>query len=178
MRLFVGINLPSDVKDYLFDLQSELKNSSLAKVNWVFKKNLHLTLKFLGEIPDNKVDEIKNRLKRIKFNKFKAKLNGLGVFPNSSKINVIWVGADPKEKVIELQKLIDSETIDFGDLKLGAHITLGRVKFVRHKKGLIDHINNAKIDKISFEADSFTLFKSTLAKDGPTYDVLERYDLA
>ena len=114
----------------------------------------------------------------IKFHKFKVKLSTLGYFPGGSKINVIWVGITPENKVIELQKLIDYETINFSSIKLGSsHITLGRVKFVKHRKQLLDKLNSIKIKEIEFNLNSFSLFKSTLTKDGSVYDVLERYNL-
>src|SRR3989338_6773478 len=126
MRLFLGIDLPDKIKDYLFNLQSGLKNSSLAKVAWESKYKFHITLKFLGDVPDEKIINLKNKLKNIKLNKFKLKLTNIGYFPGVSKINVIWVGVAPENQVTELQKLIDYETLELGSVKLGSpHITLG-----------------------------------------------------
>src|SRR3989344_6773166 len=117
MRLFVGIDLPLDIKDYFYNLQKELKKDNLAKIKWVSKKNLHLTLKFLGDVSN--VNLIVDALKNIKFFKFNIKLDSLGYFPSGSKIKIIWVGLKDDKIFIQLQKLIDESTIGFGDLKLG-----------------------------------------------------------
>ncbi len=177
MRLFVAIELPDNIKDYLYELQNSLKNSQLAKVNWVAKKNLHLTLKFLGDADEDSANKIKEKFKDIKYSKFKAKLSTLGFYPSNIVIKVIRIIVEPEDKFIELQKIIDSETLAKGDLKFGSHITLGRVKFIRNKKDFKEKYGIVKVEPLNFNVNSFTLFNSTLTKDGPIYEVLERYDL-
>src|SRR3989344_2510990 len=78
MRLFIAITIPKEVKDYLWELKDEFK--VLGKFNFVPKKNYHITLKFLGEIKEEKIDHIKQRLSEIKFNSFKTSLESLGHF--------------------------------------------------------------------------------------------------
>lgn len=178
MRLFVAVELPDNIKDALYSLQSEIKKSSYAKVNWIFKKNFHLTIKFLGEVTEDNIEELKIKLRSIKYNKFKARLANMGFYPNDFKINIVWVGIEPADKFIELQKMVDSETMNFGDFKSGAHITLGRVKIIKNKKQFKEKIKDIKIKDLDFEINSFTLFKSVLSKNGPNYTTLERYKLA
>ena len=120
MRLFIGIFLPREVLDYLYEVQNNLKKSLPAKITWVHKKILHLSLKFLGEVNENKIDEIKEKLNKIKFKPFKVKLDKIGVFPNENYIKVIWVDLNPKGKVIELQQKIDSELLKLMPQKLVA----------------------------------------------------------
>ena len=112
MRLFIGIFLPKEVLDYLYEAQNRLKKNLPAKITWVHKKILHLSLKFIGEVNENKINEIKERLNEIKFKSFKVKLDKIGVFPNENYIRVIWISLNPKEKVIELQQKVDSELLD------------------------------------------------------------------
>lgn len=176
MRLFVAICLSKEIKDYLYKLQKNI-GSGYAKIKWVEKKNLHLTLKFLGEVSDDKLEDLKNKLVNIKFSKFEAKLGKFGVYPNESRINVVWAGLEPENKIIELQKKIDSETLNFGDMKLGAHITLGRVKSIKNKEKFKDKIFNIKLENLRFSVGEFVLFKSVLSKDGPSYGVLKEYKL-
>jgi len=132
MRLFIGIFLPREVLDYLYEVQNNLKKSLPAKITWVHKKILHLSLKFLGEVNENKIDEIKEKLNKIKFKPFKVKLDKIGVFPNENYIKVIWVSLNPKEEVIGLQQKIDSELLNLfpKDQRFSAHMTFGRVKFI------------------------------------------------
>lgn len=177
MRLFAAVDLSSDVKDYLFELSSSMKNTKVAKVNWVAKKNLHITLKFFGEVNNEDLDKLKNSLSKIKYTSFYTNLSDVGVCKSNLKISVVWVGLDQENKFVDLQKLIDAETIDFGNIKLGAHITLGRVKFLKNKKAFLKNISNTRIKSLKFNVDSFLLFKSILGKDGPKYEVLEEYKL-
>lgn len=176
MRLFIAITLPKEVRDHLYDLGCQV-DRNLAKVHWVAKKNLHLTLKFLGNVPNDDVKEVANALDDVSFTSFRLKLTKVGFYPGGFVINVVWVGVDNEEMVVELQKLVDSETLTFGDMKPGAHITLGRVKFVKDKKGLLDKVNNLEVKPLEFEVNSFTLLKSILTKDGPNYEVVKEYKL-
>ncbi len=178
MRLFIGIFLPKEVLDYLYEAQNRLKKNLPAKITWVHKKILHLSLKFIGEVNENKINEIKERLNEIKFKSFKVKLDKIGVFPNENYIRVIWISLNPKEKVIELQQKVDSELLDLfpKDQRFSAHMTFGRVKFIKDKE---DFKKNLKIDieEKEFEVNEFCLVKSELNKDGPKYEILERFKL-
>ncbi len=180
MRLFTAIDLPDDIKDYLFELENKFSSNKAAKIKWVFRKNLHLTIKFFGEVPDDKAQELIEKLKNVKFKKFGLKLADFGFYSSHGKTGVIWAGAEPAEKVAELQKLVDAETIGLGDLKIGAHITIGRVKFVKNKEGFArfaEEVNSFKIEKLSFDVDRFCIFRSILRKDGPEYNLLKSYEL-
>ena len=70
MRLFIAIEPSKEVKDYIYNLESKLKSELPATISWVAKKNLHLTLKFLGEIKEDKLGDLKKVLKGIQFPKF------------------------------------------------------------------------------------------------------------
>ena len=178
MRLFVGIFLPKEVLDYLYEVQNILKKSLPAKIIWVHKKILHLSLKFLGEVNENRINEIKEKLNKIKFKSFKVKLDKVGVFPNENYIRVIWVGLNPKGKVIELQQKIDSELLDLfpKDQRFSAHMTFGRVKFIKDKEEFKKNLK-IEINEKEFKVNEFCLVKSTLSKDGPKYEILEKFKL-
>ncbi len=181
MRLFTAIDLPENVKEYVFELEGEFNRNKAAKIKWVFKKNLHLTLKFFGEISDDKAGELTTKLKSIKFSEFKLELNSIGFYGGSKAINVIFVSVEPEDEIANLQKLVDAETIGLGDLKIGSHITLGRVKFVKNKKEFYDFaekIKDFEIKKLHFKVSEFCLFKSVLRKEGPEYILLKRYKSA
>lgn len=178
MRLFIGIFLPKEILDYLYEVQNILKKSLPAKITWVNKKILHLSLKFLGEINENKINEIKERLSKIKFKPFKVNLDKMGVFPNENYIRVIWIGLSPKGKVIGLQQKIDSELLDLfpKDQRFSAHMTFGRVKFIKDKEEFKKNLE-IDIEEKEFEIKEFCLVKSELSKDGPKYEILERFKL-
>ena len=79
MRLFLAIDLPEKAKDYLYNFRRISRD--YVKVSWVPKKNLHLTLKFFGEVDEKKLEALKAELKNIKQDSFKVKLKGIGFFP-------------------------------------------------------------------------------------------------
>jgi len=178
MRLFIGIFLPKEILDYLHEVQDNLKKNLNGKINWIAKSKLHFTLKFLGEIKEDKLDEIKERLNKIKFKSFKVKLDKIGVFPNEDYVRVIWVGLNPKEKIIELQQKVDSELLKLSskDQEFNVHITLARVKLIKDKEEFKKNIK-FNIEEKEFEINEFCLVKSVLSKDGPKYEILKKYPL-
>ena len=177
MRVFIGFFPSKEVKDHLYDVQRNVKGN-LAKINFISKKNLHVTYKFLGNVSEDKLDEIKKVIENIKFKGFKIKLNGLGVFDYKNYLRVLWVGLEPESKIIGLQKKIDSEFLGLGfseDQKFSAHLTLGRIKLVKKKKEFVKRLDEIKVEGLSFDMDEICLVQSVLSKDGPSYKVLERY---
>jgi len=81
MRLFIAVELPLTIKDYLAQLQDKLKNQD-ATVKWVHESTMHLTLKFLGEVAEKDIEGVKEKLKTVQFEKFTLTLSELGVFPH------------------------------------------------------------------------------------------------
>ena len=175
-RIFIAFDVSDEARDYLFNLQKEL--SKFVKAKWVEKKNIHLTLKFLGEIDDEKLEKLKKELSKIKFKRFDVVLDELGVFPDENFTRVIWVGLKG-EGIFNLQKKIDEELLELfsQDQKFTSHITLGRVKAVKDKEKLKEFFSKIKIDEIKFTVDNFKLYRSELSKDGPKYYLLEEYKL-
>lgn len=175
MRCFLAIDLNGECKDYLFKLQKKL--SKFVKAKWVEKKNLHMTLKFLGDIDENKLKAMKKILSEIKFKKFNLHLEGYGIFPNEKIINVVWVGLKPEKDIINLQKKIDENLLDLfsQDQKFLSHITLGRVKLVKNKDQFKEFLKEIRIENIKFSVEDFKLYKSELTKDGPKYHLLEEF---
>lgn len=178
MRLFIAIDLPKDVKTKLYNTQKSI-GGNLAKIHWVAPKNMHLTMKFLGDVEDNKVNEVIDRLSLIEYKKFNLTLGGIGFFPNNDFIKVIWIGVSPEEKVIELQKKIDSSLLDIfsKDQRFDAHLTIGRVKNIKNKDEFAKKIGTIKLEKIKFDVEEFKLMKSTLTKDGPIYEEINSFKL-
>ena len=185
MRCFIAIFPPKEILDYLYDLENELKKELPAKINWIAKSKLHITLKFLGQLDEKKINIIKERLKIINFKKFCLSLEKIGLFPESNqssisdKARVLWIGFDGENAVLELQKIIDQTLLDIFSNKqeFRAHMTLGRIKNITDKKKFFDILNNKDINKLKFDINEFKVMKSILRKDGPMYNVLEIYNL-
>ena len=175
MRLFIAIDF-NELKEYFAELQNHLpKNAKLS-----LTKSFHLTLKFLGEVQPNKAEEIINILKNIKFGKFDVFLDSIGIFPTENYIKVVWVGLNPEEKVLELQKEIDDLLKSFfkKEKNFKAHITLARVKYPEDKKSFVEQINKIKVENKKIQIKDFRLVKSTLTLTlkGLVYEELEVFN--
>ncbi|MBI4447818.1 RNA 2',3'-cyclic phosphodiesterase [Candidatus Woesearchaeota archaeon] len=176
MRLFIEIPLPEEVRESVFQLQKSL-HILPAKINWVAKKNMHITLKFLGEVSEEQKNLAEKELAKIRFSKFTVTLSNIGVFPNYDRARVIWIGLNPEEKVISLQRQIDEQLLSFfpKDQTFEAHLTIGRVKLVKKKEEVQAILRETKAEKKNFAVDSFKLMKSELTKSGPIYEELKTF---
>ena len=179
MRLFIAIEVPEDVKGYLSAVQEKISNDVANKIRPVNKNQIHLTLKFLGEVQQDKAEKIKNELKKIAFSPFSVCLDKIGVFPSESYIRVVWVGLKPEEPVLELQKTIDESLKKMfkKEKDFKAHITLARVKFIGNKEEFVEKLKKIKVENKKIEVNNFKLVRSTLTPQVPVYEEVESFDI-
>lgn len=174
MRVFIAVEF-NELKNHFIELQNKVNKPS-AKLKEV--STFHLTLKFLGEVPETNIEDIKEKLKKIKFGKFELNLDDVGVFPNEDYIRIIWVGVNPKKEIIDLQQKIDS-ALDGSfekDKRFHPHITLARVKFIEDNPSFANSLKDIKADKNKkLMINKFKLIKSTLTPKGPVYEDLETF---
>ena len=132
---------------------------------------MHLTLKILVEVQPNIVEEIKNNLGKIKFEPFSVVLDNIGVFPNESYIRVIWIGLEPEEPILELQKDIDEnlKKLFKKEKDFKSHLTLARVKYIEDKNNFINKLKTINIENKKIDINCFKLIKSTLTSEGHIY---------
>ena len=177
MRLFIAIDLSEQAKESIEKIKLELKG--IKGIKQVAKENIHLTLKFLGEVDDSKVKGITKSLEGVKFKPFKICISKIGVFPSEQRIQVVWADAEPAEPLFELKKMIDKALPSFkDDHPFKNHITFARIKYIEHdfdKKKIIDMVKNKQLDKTKFLVDKFKLYKSDLTPAGPVYDVIAEF---
>jgi len=187
MRTFIAIELPKEVKDVLRELQDQLQ-SSQADVKWVAAENIHLTLKFLGERDEKKVEEISQILDEVaKENQpYEINLISLGTFPDTDHPRVVWAGIDQGDaqtrKIAQaLEEKIAKVEIPKEDREFSSHITIGRVKSNINREKLIQGLDNSKGylagKNLLFLATQLLLFKSTLTSKGPVYEILKTANL-
>ena len=176
MRLFIAFDVPDDAKEYMAKVQGKI-GDDLAEIRWVKKEQIHLTLKFLGEVQPDIATKIREELGKIKFNPFMVYLGSIGVFPSEDYIRVVWVGLEPENRIIGLQRSIDEKLRELfkKEKDFKAHITLGRVKYVGNKEQFFSKLKSIKAEKKSFRVDSFKLMKSTLEREWPVYEVVEEF---
>ena len=176
-RCFVAIDLSREAINYIKEVQELIKKQNLFTGKFTESENLHLTLKFLGEIDEKQLEEVKKRLKEIEFPGFEAELGDVGVF-SKDFIKIIWIHLKNADG---LQRKVDEKLKDIfkSEFRFMSHITIARVKKkVGDKKALLDYIGKMKIKNIRFRVRSFFLKKSELQEEGPVYTDLEEYNLA
>lgn len=178
MRSFIAIELPESTVNLLVKLQQEFKKCG-ADVRWIKPGSIHLTLKFLGNINENNVDEIVELLRRVskKYEAFNLTLSGIGVFPNNRSPRVLWVGIDINDSLTRLQNDIEEEIYLTGfekeKRKFTPHLTLGRFKTSRGKGALMDKIDLYHDNRFSsIYVRSVLLMRSDLGQTGAKYTQL------
>jgi 2'-5' RNA ligase len=183
VRCFIAIELPEGVKRGLRELQAQLKAGSLAPVKWVEPENIHLTLKFLGNVSAGRIEEIGQAMTEAVrgTTPFSLEVEELGVFPNPKRVQVVWVGLGGEvEKLIRLQQRLDSglERLGFApeNRRFTPHLTLARIRdraTPQEREKLGQLIAETEFDSTqSFMANSIKLMKSQLTKEGPIYTCL------
>lgn len=175
MRCFIALDLPREAIDIIKGIQKLIEKQNLFNGKFTEPENLHLTLKFLGEISREKIEEIKEKLKEIQFNSFEAGLGGVGIF-SKKFVKIIWIKLNGRQ-IFDLQKQIDEKLKGLfqPEFRFMGHITIVRVKNVGDKKALLDYIKNIKTKKIKFKVDRFFLKKSELFAEGPVYEDIMEY---
>lgn len=186
MRTFFCIELSDEVTSKLSQIIDSFAHYTEARVNWVNARNLHITMKFLGDIDPEKVEKIKEKSKKVvgSLSPFKMTLDKVGVFPNLRNLRVIWVGASQEpEEIHKLNGNLEEELEKIGfepeTRKYIPHITLGRVKEKDQSKlkPLADQVESYKIEEpISAEAEGLTLMESKLTPEGPIYTPVFKHD--
>jgi RNA 2',3'-cyclic 3'-phosphodiesterase len=187
MRAFIAIDLPPEIKDYLGRIEERLKASG-ADVKWVSPANIHLTLKFLGEIDEQKKAALIGIIEDIAKDKtaFSLRLSSAGAFPDIKYPRVIWIGIDEGNAEVlkiaeELEEKIEKIGIPKETREFSSHITIGRVKSGLNRLKLAEGI--AGIDQelggkhLELPVGKITLFKSTLSSKGPAYEPLHETSL-
>ncbi|MBI2639037.1 RNA 2',3'-cyclic phosphodiesterase [Candidatus Peregrinibacteria bacterium] len=159
MRLFIAIDLPENVKDYLRKLQAVLPQVKMSKTH-----DFHLTLKFLGSCEERRCKKIKEELAHIPFQPFESCLENIGTFGGKSP-RVVWVGLKVPTWLQETAYEIEDHMEKLGfekERRFVPHITLARIKFIENPQQFVEDLKKISVDRISFPVSQFHLFESTL----------------
>lgn len=173
-RLFVAIRPPAAIRDQLVDLMEGVSGA-----RWQDEDQLHLTLRFIGEVDRHQGSDIVAALGSIHHRQFAIALSGIGSFSKNGK-GALWAGVTPHDQLKLLHKKVDQACLKAGvepDTRAyHPHITLAR--FGRGT-GPLDSFARAAggLSSDRFEVDCFSLYESKLAPDGPVYTIVERYRL-
>lgn len=185
IRAFVAIPLPLEVIDFLTQLISNLKQIFPENsLKWVEPGNIHLTLKFLGNISKSTKNFLLNKLEPDhRLSPFELTINKVGAFPSIYKPQVIWVGTSNHKMLMNLKQFVSESTSivkNEEDKKpFSPHLTIARLRPGTNKASIEaikqELYKNQKVEPISFTIKDFCLFQSTLTSKGPFYSEIRRY---
>ncbi|MCH7567843.1 MAG: RNA 2',3'-cyclic phosphodiesterase [Nanoarchaeota archaeon] len=177
LRTFICIDFPSEVIKEIARIQS-LVNKQNFTGKLIELENLHLTLKFLGEINSKTLDKVKRDLSTIKFNTLNLQLSHVGTFNYKGNPRIVWLKVTGD--IFNLQKQIDAslEKLFPKEQRFMSHLTIARVKYAKDKKGFINYISNVKCKNIKFSINNFKLKTSELKPSGPIYNTIAQYPLS
>jgi len=185
MRTFIAVPLNDEIHNELARLQNRLRSCG-CDVKWVEPSNIHLTLKFLGEIDNERLGKIKTSLSQAAglHHPFGMRLATLGAFPKISFPQVIWVGIDEGKAECEaLYKTVQDAMAGLGfeqeKRPFSPHLTLGRLRSLKNKNKLLEVMEKEKDfacqNKVS--ADRIIFFQSILTPQGSIYTALAEFSL-
>ena len=184
MRTFIAIELDNTIKDNVSELIQKLDTGG-RNIRWVKPQGMHLTLKFLGDVSEDKNTKVKSVLGSIAtdYSRFPLSLKGTGTFPPAARIpRVVWIGIEKNEFLQNIQDRVEKElhNIRFPKekRKYFPHLTLGRVKGLQNIETIMETLNQYKEAEFGgMTVNKITLFKSTLKPTGAEYAILSEFHL-
>lgn len=178
-RIFVALNIPDYAKEKLFGIIYQLHSDKSLK--WETKEKIHLTLKFIGDVEDELIPQIKNDL--LFLEEYKTQLlqiTGFGFFFSYRVPRILWAGLKYSEELKSIAERLEDYFIRYGVEKenrpFKPHLTLMRIK---NNPGefFINKFKNSKFEPISFQSNSISLIKSELKPAGSVYTEINKYKL-
>jgi 2'-5' RNA ligase len=176
IRLFVAIALPDAVKDRI-----ALLGGGIPGAKWIDRDNLHLTLQFIGEMPEDRLGDIHHALSRIRQRPFELAVAGIGHFSQGRNATMLWVGVDRNEGLVQLRdkvvQALKREGVEGDGQRFAPHITLARLQRVAEAR-LADYVAAHNLFRLPpLTVTSFTLFSSFLSSSRAIYTAEAEYPL-
>lgn len=190
MRLFVAVEIPPHTKDELITGYNEVKSlferSKRGTVKWVQPQNWHITLKFLGEVPEKMFERCTAVLTQCarQYNPFKMRIRHMGCFPTPKRPRVLWAGVEETVDTLTplsecLKKRFEEIGISREERGFHAHLTFGRIKrFLPGLDRVMVECLSTKIESDWFEVSDLHLYRSVLTPKGPIYSLIFKASLA
>jgi 2'-5' RNA ligase len=180
IRAFIAVELPEGLKKELAELEIRLKKSNPPIVKWVDPNSIHITLKFLGEISEDSIDELMLAIEESAqgIPSYRLEVGEVGAFPNLNRVQVVWVGVKGElDKIAQLQQRIESNTEQLGfpreSRAFTPHLTIGRVRndaSLSERERLGKLLTDTKFTAMyNIEASAVNLMKSQLTTTGAIY---------
>lgn len=184
IRAFVAVLISDDLKRKIGIVQEDFKITA-PKVKWVTPDNFHVTMKFLGDIETDQIEQISAKLAdaAMSVEPFELELAGVGAFPNNKRPRTVWAGISSGAERLEiLARNIDEQLEELGfpkeDRPFRAHVTIGRVREERDAGKLPQMLHEVDAGKFgSIRVASVALMKSDLRREGPIYTMISEIPL-
>ena len=178
VRAFLSIDIENQSVIQQISETQNMLDTNLAKMKLVEIENIHFTLRFLGDTPPAKIDEVESSLSQIKLDPFDIAVHGVGAFPNNRRPRVIWIGVTQNaDRIQNLKAEIDSRLKGLGfhpeKKRFTPHATIAQVRFIKDAEGLsrnLGEIMNKPIGTMT--VSRFNMKKSTLTPSGAIYETL------
>jgi RNA 2',3'-cyclic 3'-phosphodiesterase len=175
MRTFIALELDQEIQAHLQKIRDDLKPIDL-DASWVAPCNLHMTLRFLGEIDDTTLLKVKEVIASCSrhLHSLEVNLTGFGFFPNDKRPRVFFIATDQEDALGKIALSLEACLAAIGFPKEGKfknHITLARIKSAKNIQFLKKELLKIKAQG-KFQVTGITLFKSVLGSSGPTYEVI------
>ncbi len=185
VRLFIAVEITDETRKKLTEFQNNLKKAC-AGVKWVLPENIHITLKFIGYLDEEKIGNVVNIIKDsvIHIKPFNLNYTGAGVFPTPKNPRVIFAGIVDKDAILKkIHEHLNNQLMALGvereSRKYQVHLTVGRVKTRKNTEKLMEALNSYNEFKFSSEVvNQVILMKSDLSPNGAVYTKLHTINLS
>lgn len=182
LRAFIAIEIPPALHERIAAESAALQKDLAQAVRWVRPQNIHLTLKFLGDTSPASLENLAHALGGVAARQmpFQIEVGGFGLFPNSKRPRILWIGIQSPPDLEQLQRAIESTCARLGypleGKPFSPHLTIGRL---REEAALGPALQEIRIGQIgSLRVENLTLFRSDLHPQGPIYTALAQIPLA
>ncbi len=179
VRLFIAVEIPSEVKLELTRLQEIIPHSHVLDGSYPKPDAMHLTLKFIGDVNPSQVAEIQMALRSIRFKNLEAQLTALALFGNPRTPKVLYVDVECPQ-LTDLVGELDNCLKDFckpEEREFKSHLTVVRVRKTLNGDRILQILGQMDVNHLMFTIDHVNLVQSTLGSEGPVHTLIERYDL-
>ena len=183
IRTFIAVELPDMIKKQVESLENRLMKAR-ANIKWVSPHNIHITLKFLGDIPSDRLDSVRAGVREAveTIAPFQLTLGRVGAFPNLDRPRVLWLDVeDGGNALIDLQSRVETALCTRRFVReerpFSPHLTIGRVRSPKGVNGLTALMKQIPFQTPELHIDRVAIIKSELRPGGPVYTVLEHAEL-
>lgn len=178
IRVFIAVALPPKTVGMIAGIEEKLKGTE-GRISWVRPENIHITMRFLGDVEEGRIDDIHHAMSNAicGVKPFSILLGGVGAFPSLAHPRALWVGVDGVELLGTIYDRLEGELEGIGFAKerrpFYPHVTIGRVRRLAVKESMAERIKRlGVVEPVSVPVESLLLFKSDLQPSGAVHTVL------